>query len=80
MKKEKFATLVMAHSKSFYPSKPVFYSRVICFQKKYCSKKKQMVKNGLTIILLTGWHKNELSVLECALCGFWEGASHVDIN
>ena len=26
-----------------------------------------MVKNGLTINLLTGWHKNELSVLECAL-------------
>ena len=37
------------------------------FSNKYCSKKRQMVKNGLTIILLTGWHKNELSVLECAI-------------
>ena len=37
------------------------------FSKEYCSKNSKMVKNGLTIILLTGWHKNELSVLECAL-------------
>ena len=36
------------------------------FSKEYCSKNRQMVINGLTIILLTGWHKNELSVLECA--------------
>ena len=37
------------------------------FSKKYCSKKRQRVKNGLTIILLMGWQKNELSVLECAI-------------
>ena len=37
------------------------------FSKKYCSKKRQMVKNGLTMILLAGWQKNELSVLECAM-------------
>ena len=37
------------------------------FSNKYCSKNRQMGKNGLAIILLTGWHKNELSVLECAI-------------
>ena len=37
------------------------------FLRKYSSKERKMVKNGLTIILLTGWQKNELSVLESAL-------------
>ena len=37
------------------------------FKKDTCSKKRRMVKNWLTIILLTGWQKNELSVLECTL-------------
>ena len=37
------------------------------FTRNYCSKEKQKVKNRLIIILLTGWHKNELPVLECAL-------------